>query len=189
MNETVHYSAYCVVTMGGIDKLIAVMGEVLSRQKELASKEPAFGFGRFIIVCVLFLFVQQGLMAGLDADSVHNAFGNDFERIKQVPGRPWVEEQHRYEKDGVLISCNFVAGRCLWIDFWSKEKKLDEAFVFEKLNLLFPGEVWTPVDSNGKLKRWLNKDEDRVTQRSTGFTLHMNEYIRNVLSRRAQWQF
>jgi len=175
--------------MRGIDKLVPAMREVRIGRKGSAVKGKTAKVQRFLLALTLLLFFRQASMAGLDVDAVHNAFGSDFELIKQVPGRPWVEEQHRYEKDGVLISCNFVAGRCLWIDFWSKEKKLDEAYVFEELGRLFPGQQWTAVDTSGKLKRWLNQEEDRVTQRSTGFTLHMNDYIRNVLSRRAQWQF
>jgi len=127
--------------------------------------------------------------ASLDMDNVHAAFGDDFEVIKEIPGRPWVEVQHRYERDGVMISCNFVGQRCLWIDYWSKGKQIDEQYMFSELEKLFPGESWLPEDKSSKQHRWMNRDEDRLTLRSTGFTLHMNEYIRNVLSRRAQWQF
>lgn len=142
-------------------------------------------------ICIAWsaLNAHSGLQAALDMDSIHSVFGEDYEVLKEIPGRPWVEVQHRYKRDGILISCNFVAGRCLWIDYWSQGKKLEESFVFEELGRLFPGQKWTPIDESGNLRRWLNEDEDRLTLRSTGFTLHMNEYIRNVLSRRAQWQF
>jgi hypothetical protein len=120
---------------------------------------------------------------------VHAVFGDQYETIRDVPGRPWVEVMHRYERDGVIISCHFVGEHCLWIDYWVRNRVLDEATVFAELEKLLPGKRWRPTDQFGNMKRWLNEDDDRLTLRATGFTLHMNEYIRNVLSRRAHWQF
>lgn len=126
---------------------------------------------------------------GVKMDTVTAVYGAPQEIIHEIPGRPWVEVQHRYEEGNLWISCNFVGDHCLWIDYGFKDTAVDEAMVFAELERILPGRQWTPVDQQGRIKRWLNEDEDRVTLRAGGFTLHMNEYIRNVLSRRAQWQF
>ena len=131
----------------------------------------------------------QALRADLSAEDIEDAYGNDYELIEYVPGRPWIEKQYRYQLDGMLVMCNFVDGRCLWIEYWVNGQPVDDALIFAEMEKLFPGEKWTPKLFHGRPRWWFNSREDRITLRAKGFTLHMNEYIRNVLSRREQWQF
>jgi hypothetical protein len=131
----------------------------------------------------------QILCADLGTADIERAYGADYELIEYVPGRPWIEMQYRYQLDKMLVMCNFVDGRCLWIEYWVNGRPVDEPLIFAEMEKLFPGMDWTPRLFHGRPRWWFNADEDRVTLRAKGFTLHMNEYIRNVLSRREQWQF
>jgi hypothetical protein len=140
-----------------------------------------------VFVCAQWLSVP--LWGGLTMETVHQVYGPPQEIIHDVPGRPWVEVQHRYEEADWWISCNFVGQYCLWVDFGFKGGSIEPERMFQELERLLPGRQWSALDQRGKLRRWLNEQEDRVTLRAGGFTLHLNEYIRNVLSRRAQWQF
>jgi hypothetical protein len=131
----------------------------------------------------------QTLNADLGVADIENVYGTKYELIDTVPGRPWIDMQYRYQLDNILVRCNFVNGRCLWIDYWVNGKNVDEKLVFSEIDKLFPGEVWTPRLFHGRPRWWFNQNEDRITLRAKGFTIHMNEYIKNVLSRREQWQF
>lgn len=136
-----------------------------------------------------FQALSSSLWGSLMMETVQQVYGEPHEIIHEIPGRPWVEVQHRYDDSQVWISCNYVGQHCLWIDYGFKSAPADETRVFAELERILPGMQWTPVAQPGKIRRWLNESEDRVTLRAGGFTLHTNEYIRNVLSRRAQWQF
>lgn len=129
------------------------------------------------------------LQAELTIAQIEDVYGKAYDVVDTVPGRPWVEVQHRYELGRTRIMCNYVNDRCLWIDFFIEDETVDRAFVEAQLEKLFPGEVWKPENFHGRTRWLFNENEDRVTIRAKGFTLHMNEYIKNVLSRRAQWQF
>ena len=143
-------------------------------------------FGLFLLFSIVGI---QVLRADLSTEDIEDAYGTDYELIEYVPGRPWIEMQYRYTLDGMLVMCNFVDGRCLWIDYWVNDRPVDEPLIFAEMEKLFPGIKWTPRLFHGRLRWWFNPREDRITLRAKGFTLHMNEYIRNVLSRREQWQF
>lgn len=145
---------------------------------------------RFKDVLLVAFFLSASLLrAGLSVSDIEEVYGKNYEVIGSVPGRPWIEVQYRYKIDSALITCNIVKGRCLWIDFYFEDKQVNERLVFDELDKLFPGEEWDPVLFHGRLRWWFNAEEDRVTLRAKGFALHMNEYIKNVLSRREQWQF
>ena len=148
---------------------------------------PARGlFGLLLLVPLLGI---QSLTAELHTEDIERVYGSDYELIETVPGRPWIERQYRYQLDEMLVMCNFVDGRCLWIEYRVDGRPVDETLIFAEMEKLFPGMVWSPKLFHGRPRWWFNTDEDRITLRAKGFTLHMNEYIRNVLSRRAQWQF
>ncbi len=129
------------------------------------------------------------LHANLYVENIIEAYGESFEKIDSVPGRPWVETMYRYQIDGTTISCYFVGEQCLWIDFFVRGKTPDQEWVMGQLEKIFPEGVWISKDFHGKPRWFFNQFDDRVTLRASGFTLHMNDYIRNLLSRREQWQF
>ncbi len=120
--------------------------------------------------------------------TVEEVYGTDYTRILTVPGRPWIEEQWIYTVENVKITCSFVGNYCLWIDYFSMNA-LDEEYILAEMKKLQPGEEWTPEYRNGRIRWWFNSQEDRLSKRATGYSLHTNDYIRNVLSRREQWQF
>ena len=153
------------------------------------SKSDYFLTASRLILLGACLFLFKDLSAELDTEKIKSVYGEGYEVINRVPGRPWVEVQYRYDLDNLMITCNFVDDRCLWLDFYKEDGKATEDFVFAQIERLFPGVEWTAKDFHGRPRWWFNSDQDRITLRARGFTLHMNEYIENVLSRRAQWQF
>ena len=145
--------------------------------------------GLFRFLLLVSLPGIQILTAELHTEDIEQVYGSDYELIETIPGRPWIEMQYRYQLDGMLVMCNFVDGRCLWIEYRMEGQPVQETLIFAEMEKLFPGMEWTPKLFHGRTRWWFNTDEDRITLRAKGFTLHMNEYIRNVLSRREQWQF
>ena len=137
MNEYVQLYALCIVSQSGIVKLWQRMNQWVNRRVSGCKQLLPSVFGR-IVAFGLFVFCGATVThAELGMEVIHEVYGDDYETIRQIPGRPWVEVQYRYERDGVMISCNFAAGRCLWIDYWSKGTEIDESYLFNELEHLF----------------------------------------------------
>jgi hypothetical protein len=136
------------------------------------------------------IFTLPQALSALSVSEIEQVYGERYEVIRNVTGRPWVEFQHRYTLQEWTINCYFVGNHCLWMDFMRHPGQgIVEADMFAELSKLFADQQWEAKTFHGRPRWWFNAMEDRVTLRATGFTLHMNDFIRNVLSRREQWQF
>jgi len=148
------------------------------------------------IIRILWLLMVMASLSGLsrgaaalEVEDTIQAFGETYKVITEVPGRPWIEKQHVYEDARWVITCSFVGSRCLWVEYYYKETDLTDEQVIEEVRRLMPDEEWKPQHHGMRIRWWFNEKGDRITRRSTGFSLHTNAYIENVLSRREEWQF
>jgi hypothetical protein len=133
---------------------------------------------------------MSSLQAGLTREHIEQVYGKNGEWLTSVPGRPWVEAFYRVQVEGLTVNAYVIGGQVLWIDYhFLPGVEPTEQRVFEEMEKVLPGVKWEAREFHGRPRWWFNANEDRITLRASGFSLHMNDFIRNVLSRRQQWQF
>lgn len=143
----------------------------------------------WILMMVASLSGFSRIASALETEDTLQAFGDSYKEITEVPGRPWIEKQHVYENARWVITCSFVGSRCLWVEYYNKEPNLTDEQVIDEVRRLMPDQDWKPQLHGVRVRWWFNENGDRITRRSTGFSLHTNAYIENVLSRREEWVF